>query len=47
VSDFIASAAIKRVPMGVKFDIRALEPPTKSAISTDWKFHEHDPEKPA
>jgi hypothetical protein len=24
VSDFIAQAAIKRVPIGVKFDIRAL-----------------------
>ncbi len=47
VSDFIAPAAIKRVPIGAKFDIRALEPQTTSAISTDWKLHEYDPEKPA
>jgi len=37
VSGFIMPAAIKRVPIGVKFDIRALEPQTTSAISTDWK----------
>ena len=40
-------AAIKRVPSGAKFDIRALKPQTTSAISTDWKLHEYDPEKPA
>jgi hypothetical protein len=37
VSDFIASAAIKRVPIGAKFDIRAPKPQTNSAISTNWK----------
>ena len=36
-SHFIKPAAIKRVPIGVKFVIRALEPQTTSAVSTDWK----------
>jgi hypothetical protein len=45
--DFITPAAIKRVPIGTKFDIRALRQQTTSQISTDWKLHEYDLEKPA
>src|SRR3954451_19079725 len=47
VSDFIMAIAIKRVPIGEKFDIRALKPQTTSAISIDWKLYEYDLEKPA
>jgi hypothetical protein len=47
VSDFIMPISIKRVPIGEKFDIRALKPQTTSAISIDWKLYEYDLEKPA
>ena len=34
-------------PSAAKFDIRALNSLKTSAITTDWKFDEYDPEKPA
>ena len=42
-------SAIKRVPIPAKFVIRARSKAarTASAISTDWKLHEYDSEKPA
>src|SRR6202041_2044851 len=40
-------AAIKRVPIGAKFDIRALNSLETSAITTDWKLDEYDLERPA
>ena len=43
----MAAAAIERVPIGAKFDIRAPKPQTASGTSTDWKLYEYDPEKPA
>jgi hypothetical protein len=47
VSAFITPAALKQVPIGAKFDIRASKPSATLEISTDWKFDEYDPEKPA
>jgi hypothetical protein len=40
VSDFITPAAINRVPIGAKFDMRAQAAETTPAILTDWKLHE-------